>query len=345
MRLVRSAFELASCSLAALGLLGSLAVAQVRIHAERVPDAPILSPQGQHASFGIFNPAAARVNGKTILLLRAQDAKKTSRILYAESDAGGKFQVSPTPAVAPELPFEKDGGVEDPRLVQIDGLWYLTYTGYNTKDAQLCLSTSRDLRQWKPRRVILPAYKGSWNTGWTKSGAILPQKVNGKWWMYYLGTRTDKDGKTRDYMGVASSPDLVTWKDASDQPVLDRRPGAFDSRVMEPGPAPMMTSAGILLLYNGADDRLVYSPGWVLFDAKNPARVVARSDGPFLKPERDWEKNGNVPNVIFLEGAILERHQPASAGQPERFELTGYYGGADRVTASMKISIEVHPSH
>jgi predicted GH43/DUF377 family glycosyl hydrolase len=118
-----------------------------------------------------------------------------------------------------------------------------------------------DLRHWRRRGVILPAYHGAWTTGWTKSGAIVPERIHGKWWMYYLGTRRDSDGKDRDYMGLASSDDLLHWSDATKQPVLDRRPGGFDARVMEPGPPPVVTSAGILLFYNGADDKLVYGPG------------------------------------------------------------------------------------
>jgi predicted GH43/DUF377 family glycosyl hydrolase len=160
--------------------------------------------------------------------------------------------------------------------------------------------------------VILPAYKGTWNTQWTKSGAVVPEKINGKWWMYYLGTKKDSDSKMRDHMGLASSPDLLHWSDATDKPVLDRRPGAFDSRVMEPGPAPFITDAGILLLYNGADENLVYSPGWVLFDKNDPTHVLARSEKPFIAPSLPWEKTGNVPNVIFLEGAVPESFVPGT---------------------------------
>ena len=136
--------------------------------------------------------------------------------------------------------------------------------------------------------MILPAYKGTWNTQWTKSGAIVEEKIAGRWWMYYLGTRIDADEKARDYMGVASSSDLLHWTDATDKPVLDRRPDAFDSRVMEPGPPPFITSRGILLLYNGADEHLVYRPGWILFDRRDPRRVLARADKPFAAPTLDW---------------------------------------------------------
>jgi predicted GH43/DUF377 family glycosyl hydrolase len=144
-------------------------------------------------------------------------------------------------------------------------------------------------------------------------------------------------------MGIATSLDLIHWSDASSKPVLDRRPGAFDSRVMEPGPPPLLTEAGILLLYNGADEHLVYGPAWVLFDRQNPARVVARADDPFLLPKLDWERAGNVPNVIFLEGAVERAKRVRGAGRSakEEIELMGYYGGADKYVGAMRIRIAV----
>ena len=71
------------------------------------------------------------------------------------------------------------GGLEDPRLVEIAGTYYLTYTAYDLHSAQLCLATSHDLLHRQRRGVILPAYKGTWNTQWTKSGAILPEQIGG----------------------------------------------------------------------------------------------------------------------------------------------------------------------
>jgi predicted GH43/DUF377 family glycosyl hydrolase len=319
-----------------IGLLLALLAAPpaVTIQVERLSDQPVLRPAPPAwMEAGAFNPAAVSVNGKTILLFRARDARGASRIGYAESSDGLHFQIDPQPALQPVEPYERGGGVEDPRVLRIGATYYMTYTGYNGHDAQLCLATSTDLRHWRRQGVVLPAYHGAWITGWTKSGAIVPERIDGKWWMYYLGTRRDSDRKERDYMGLASSVDLLHWSDATKQPVLDRRPGAFDDRVMEPGPPPIMTSAGILLLYNGANDKLVYGPGWILFDRADPRRVLARSDGPFLSPKLVWERVGTVPNVIFLEGAAPR------AGNA--LDLTGYYGGADRYTGAMRIRITV----
>ena len=116
--------------------------------------------------------------------------------------------------------------MEDPRLVKFGDTYYLTYTGFNKKDAQLCLATSRDLLHWQRQGVILPAYKGHWNVAWTKSGAIIPEKINGKYWMYFLGTSADKTDQT----GLATSTDLIHWTDASDSPVLPRRAGRLDRK-------------------------------------------------------------------------------------------------------------------
>jgi len=71
------------------------------------------------------------------MLYRAQDANGTSRLGYAESEDGIHFTRRATPVLSPEAEYEKNGGVEDPRLVKIGSTYYLTYTGYNKKDAQL----------------------------------------------------------------------------------------------------------------------------------------------------------------------------------------------------------------
>lgn len=316
-----------------------IAHAQVTIRAERLSETPLLKPELKPdwawASQGIFNPAAIMAGGKTVLLFRATDNHHTSRIGYAESTDGRRFIISPVPVLTPETDYEKNGGVEDPRIVRIGNTYYLTYTGYNLKDAQLCLATSTDLKHWERKGVIMPANRGTWNTQWTKSGAILSQKINGKWWMYYLGTSSGPDGERRDKMGVAVSDDLIHWKDATEKPVLDVHPHAFDSRVMEPGPPPILMERGILLLYNGADDHLVYRPAWVLFDRNDPTRVVARAKEGFLEPKLEWERVGVVPNVIFLEGAV--RSSSSACGH---LELTGYYGAADKYVGAMRLYID-----
>ena len=282
----------------------------------RAADEPILSPQGESwESAGIFNPAVIYAYGKIVMLYRAQDGSGTSRLGYAKSLDGVHFVRRAEPVLSPEMDYEKEGGVEDPRLLKIGETYYLTYTGYNKKDAQLCLATSRDLIHWARRGVILPAYKGKWNVGWTKSGAIVPEKIDGKYWMYWLGTAADKT----DQMGLSYSADLVHWIEATDTPVLPRRAGQFDSRVVEPGPPPILTPCSIVLVYNGADDHLVYRTGVAVFDRRDPRKLLSRSAVPVFVPEKEWETVGQVPNVVFVEGLVKKEG---------RFFF--YYGAADK---------------
>jgi len=282
----------------------------------RLANDPVLSPTGAGwESAGTFNPAVIRRNGNVIMLYRAQDTKGTSRIGYAESADGIHFMKRAEPVLVPETNYEEDGGVEGPRLVEIGGVYYLTYTGYNKKDAQLCLAVSRDLLHWERKGILLPAYQGNWNAGWTKSGAILKEKINGKYWMYWLGTAADHTDQT----GLSYSSDLIHWTEATKTPVLPKRPGKFDSRVVEPGPPPVLTSDGIVLVYNGADDKLVYRTGLAVFDRQDPRKVLYRSEAPLFAPELQWEKVGQVPNVVFVEGLVTDK---------DRYLL--YYGGADK---------------
>ncbi len=282
----------------------------------RVSDGPVLSPQSSSwESAGTFNPAVIEYDGKFVMLYRGQDGAGTSRLGYAESTDGIHFTRRAEPVLSPEADYEKDGGVEDPRLQKFGDTFYLTYTGYNKKDAQLCLATSHDLIHWDRKGVLLPAYKGNWNKGWTKSGAIVPEKIDGKYWMYWLGTAADKT----DQMGISYSTDLLHWTEATETPVLPRRPGKFDSRVVEPGPPPILTQNRIVLVYNGADDQLVYRTGVAVFDREDPRKLLSRTDQPIFTPEKEWEKVGQVPNVVFVEG--MER-------QGKRWLF--YYGGADK---------------
>ncbi|MGA9511743.1 MAG: glycoside hydrolase family 130 protein [Candidatus Sulfotelmatobacter sp.] len=292
---------------------------------QRASENPVISPQSNGwESAGTFNPSVVVRVGKIVMLYRAQDKAGTSRLGYAESVDGIRFTRRSQPVFSPEKDYEKDGGVEDPRLVQFGDTYYLTYTGYNKKDAQLCLATSKDLVHWERKGIILPAYKGNWNVRWTKSGAIVPEKIGGKYWMYFLGTSRDN----KDQMGLAWSIDLLHWTEATEMPVLPAREGKFDSRVVEPGPAPIVTAKGIVLIYNGADDKLVYRTGVAMFDRNDPRRVISRTDLPIFAPEKEWEKVGQIPNVVFVEGMVRK-------GGDYLF----YYGGADTNVGVAKAAV------
>lgn len=321
----------------------------------RLSDKPILGPRpGKFDSAGAFNPAATLLaNGHTVLLYRGQDESGVSRIGYAESSNGIDFIADDKPVMAPSVSIDNDAkdGIEDARLTldfaagktkADNSRWLATATAYSkaTDAAQLVSyhSLAGDLHQWQRVAVLMPATtdanKLGWNVHWTKSGAIVvdstarPLKINGKYWMYYMGdarSTTNSGSKmAADQMGVAQSLDGTTWRDALGRPVLPHRPGMFDSRVVEPGPHPIITKDGILLLYNGGDYTLTYRTGWALFDKKDPTILLARSNKAIFEPELAWEKKNasntvhQVPNVVFVEGIV-----------PHKKGYRVYYGSAD----------------
>jgi predicted GH43/DUF377 family glycosyl hydrolase len=81
----------------------------------------------------------------------------------------------------------------------------------------------------------------------------------------------------------------------------------------------MLTEDGILLIYNGniSWERAIelgakegrekfreYSTGWVIFSIEDPTNVIARSEEPFLTVTENFEKYGQVNDVVFSEGLV-----------------------------------------
>jgi predicted GH43/DUF377 family glycosyl hydrolase len=97
---------------------------------------------------------------------------------------------------------------------------------------------------------------------------------------------------------------------------------------VEPGPAPIVTKNGIVLIYNGADDNLIYRTGIAVFDRSDPRKLIWRSVQPIFLPERNWEKVGQVPNVVFVEGMVR---------QLGRYFF--YYGAADKYIGAAQVPV------
>ena len=220
--------------------------------------------------YATFNPAAVVKDGKVYVLYRAEDAtgemkigRHTSRIGLAESQDGLRFTRGSAPVLYPDkdaqASFEWPGGVEDPRIVEMEDRTYvLTYTQWNRDIPRLAVATSRDLITWtKHGPAFAKIAGGKYRNLESKSGAILTRvqgnrviatKVNGKYWMYF---------NVPDIL-IATSDDLVDWTPLEDTDgklvkVLSPRPGYFDSWLVEAGPPAIMTEHGILVIYNAGN--------------------------------------------------------------------------------------------
>ena len=287
---------------------------------------PVLRPSGDGWQSGnVYNPAAVVYDDQVVLLYRAHSDDRVSRLGYAVSDDGLNFVAESLPVLEPTEPYDARG-CEDPRLTCIDGVFYLTYTGFDGRSALLCLATSTDLRSWTKHGPLFPdldTWKTvAWAKGrrserpWNKAGGIAPVRVGGLWHMYV--------GEGAIYH--ATSPDLLTWTvDAA--PLVEGRPGTWDADLVEVGAPPVVVDDQLLLLVNGArfismEQGLVeYRCGQIAFALDDPRQMVDRPDESWLQPTAAEEKAGLVPNVTFVEGLVSFRG-----------EWLAYYGQADTTT-------------
>ncbi|BDG60675.1 glycoside hydrolase family 130 protein [Caldinitratiruptor microaerophilus] len=286
---------------------------------ERLSKQPVLKPIPEHPweSAAVFNCAAIYWEGRIHLIYRATDigpharyGRYVSSLGYAVSDDGLHFKRLDRPILPPgEVPQEQRGA-EDPRLVRLNGSFFLVYTAYGGRfegDWRISLASSRELTRWQRHGVVLDEPN--------KDASLFPEKVGGRYVMLH---RRYPD------IWVGFSEDLRHWTDH--QSIMSPRPGMWDSaRIGIAGP-PIRVRQGWLLLYHGADHENVYRLGAALLDPRDPTRVLARQDEPILEPELEWEREGWVPNVVF------------SAGQAEVGDsIYVYYGGADTVIGVAKV--------
>jgi beta-1,2-mannosidase len=312
---------------------------------------PILAKPVHWEALHTFNPAAVARDGKVYVLYRAEDdsgtmqiGMHTSRLGLAVSEDGVHFTREAAPVFYPAKDSEEarewPGGTEDPRVVESpDGGYVLTYTQWNRQTYRVGVATSPDLHAWTKHG---PAFgMGKYGGLKYKSAGIVTEcvtksrcvaaRLNGRYWMYW------GEGEIH----LATSDDLVHWapvEGANGQPkvLMRARRSRFDSGLPEVGPPPVLTKAGIVLLYNGKNadgpghDRSLapgtYSVGQALFAADNPAKLLARTEEPFFQPELPWERSGQyAAGTTFAEGLVWFR---------DRWFL--YYGCADsRVGVAM----------
>ena len=268
---------------------------------------PILRPQGDGWESGsVYNPAAVVKDDKVVLLYRAHADDIVSHVGLATSDDGIHFERHPEPVLSPSEDYERHGG-EDPRVTEIDGTYYLTYSAYDGTNAQLCLATSTDLFTWEKHGPLFPGFNtfephaDDVPTPWSKAGAIVDRKINGRWLMYF--------GEGSIYH--AWSDDLIHWEPcAQDDPLMLPMPkGTFGEFLVEIGPQPVFTNNGlILLLHNAAvkyDDGTVrYTCGQLLIDPARPTEIMAQMNYPWLEPTTREDQHGLVSNVTFVEGLV-----------------------------------------
>ncbi len=313
---------------------------------------PILTPTPDvaWASGALFNPGAVLDDQGVLRLLVRGVAAGHRRVTVAgdnpyEPDFGyegyvsslgvatrqadGTFLLDPEPLIT-AVPDTCDAfGCEDARITRIGDTYYILYTALSepaataTDGVGIGLATTKDWRTVERHGRVGPPVRD-------KDAALFPGTVNGKVAMLHR-IAPDIQLVLFDGMGQFMDPEPGFWDRHLanlDDCVVMRPEQPWEAKKIGAGPPPIWTPEGWLLLYHGADVQHVYRAGLALLDLDDPRRVIARTKHPVLQPELPFELEGDVPNVVFPQGAVIEDDA-----------LHIFYGAADtavgHATASM----------
>jgi predicted GH43/DUF377 family glycosyl hydrolase len=264
----------------------------------------------------VFNPAAASVDGETVLIARVEDLRGISHLTVARSANGADgWSVAGEPLLAPAPGVESEQwGFEDPRVVWVEELarWLITCTAYGPAGPAVYLAATEDF-------VTVERY-GIIKHPEDKNAAFLPHRIDGHWILFHR-PKTEFGGARGEIM-LSRSTDLVSWS-APEQVLQPRRGAWWDSLRIGIGPPPLRTEHGWLLAYHGVKETVggdLYRVGLALLDLGEPTRVLHRLDAWILSPLAPYERTGDIPNVVFPCGLVLDE---------ESGEVRLYYGGAD----------------
>lgn len=301
------------------------------VQAKKFEENPIITPIAEHPweNKATFNPAAIYEGGIVHIIYRAMSQNNMSVFGYATSNDG--FHIIdrlPDPVYIPREIFEKnihtDGnsGCEDPRITKIGNRYYMLYTAYDGINPPRVAMTSiavQDLlnRKWHwaiPKLISPPEIDD-------KDACIFPKKFHGKFcvlhrlqsaiWIDFIDDLHFYEGQ---YLGGSI--------------LFQARPDKWDDGRIGISSVPIETKDGWILLYHGVTNEHYYKVSAALLDLHNPNKVLSRLDYPILEPEYHYEKDGQVPNVVFPCGSVVIDDT-----------IFMYYGGGDTTTAVATVSL------
>lgn len=294
----------------------------------RHPANPILTAANwPYAANSVFNAGATQLpNGDTLLLARVEDRRGVSHLTAARSADGiTDWRVDPRPTMLslPESCPEEIWGIEDPRIVWLDDLqrFAITYTAYSRLGPMVALALTEDFKTFERRGPIMSPED--------KNAAFFPRKFDGRWALIHRPVPNVPGAKA--HMWLSFSPDLKHWGDH--MVLLEARDGAYwDAGKIGLAPPPIETPEGWLIMYHGVrftPAGALYRLGLALLDLEDPRRVLRRGEEWVFHPEEQYERVGDVADVVFPCGTIVHGD-----------ELRVYYGAADTsiALATAKIS-------
>jgi predicted GH43/DUF377 family glycosyl hydrolase len=262
----------------------------------------------------VHNAGVVKFRNRYMMIFRSHQLNGRSILGLAESDDGYNFRVHEKPFMTPAADgiFKEyeEYGVEDPRIIFLEGEYLITYSAYSRHGVRVGLAKTRDFKSIDRFSLITEADY--------RNVVIFPGKFKG------LYARLDRPHSEISpwSIWISYSPDLRFWGESR----LIMKPAQYhwDEMKIGPGAPPIKTSRGWLNIYHGVFptmDGNVYRLGIALHDLKDPSKIVAVGDEWILQPEEVYEITGYVHNVVFTCGAVPE----------DDGSVKIYWGGADKV--------------
>ncbi|MCF7824126.1 MAG: glycosidase [Candidatus Marinimicrobia bacterium] len=280
---------------------------------------PVLKtvPEHKWERAAVFNAGAVYENGLYHMIYRATDigghesfGDYINNLGYAWSENIIDWQRLPEPILKNDVPQELRGP-EDPRIVKLEGRFFMTYTGFGGRyqgDYRICLAISEDLKSWERQGVLLHDEN--------KNAAFFPQKFGNEYLLLHR--------RGGNNIWISSTKDLKNYTKHTS--LMGPLPGGWEERKIGIAGPPVLHPEGWLLIYHGVDMNYQYRLGAALLDRENPRRVLARYSQPIIESEEDWERQGPVPNVIF---------SCATIDKDDRYDII--YAGADSLIGAAYI--------
>ena len=309
----------------------------------------------------VLNPACIEKDGVTHMFYRGvRQGDMHSSIGYCQLAGGKVIRRSVEPVIFPEHAYEKKG-TEDPRVVFLDGFYYLFYTAYDGKNALFAYATSPDLVHFVKHGVISPRItyreagklfgfsktkvgekyfmfdsyvrdrQGNDILLWEKDAFIFPRKFKNKFALIHRILPGIQVAYFKDFKNLTGDYWREHLRSLGDHVVLDPK-YRFENRNIGGGCPPIETQDGWLLIYHAVEDSggiKTYHAAAALLDLENPMKVIGRLKQPLFSPTERWERVGDVDNVVFPTGTVLKDGR-----------LTIYYGAADKLIAAKSVRMK-----
>lgn len=281
---------------------------------------PILTAQDiPYAANSVFNAGAAKVGNESLLLMRVEDRRGLSHLTVARSRDGfadWRVDAQPSFPADPEGYPEEIWGIEDPRICRMEDedRYIIAYTAYSREGPVVSLAVTEDFRHFERLGKVMPAED--------KDAALFPVRFGGRYAMLHRPAATSP--ALGSHIWLSYSEDLKHWGDY-EIIVRARHGGWWDANKIGLSPPPLRTAEGWLIMYHGVRMTVsggIYRLGLALLDLEDPGKVLLRGDEWVLSPKESYERQGDVRDVVFPCGWIVEGD-----------DLRLYYGAADTTMA------------